>query len=172
MSPAKKLTFIGVAAAGCLLVGLGDRDRRAPRLLFNTTASAPVGFYWIDQRPPRLGDWVVVRPPADLALWMAQRGYLPASVPLLKRLAAAEGQTVCGQGGGLFIDGRLVAVARDQDRWGRRLHPVVGCHRLDDGEVFLLNADAPRSLDGRYFGPLPRATIVGRAAPLWPAGAR
>ncbi|MBV8103395.1 MAG: S26 family signal peptidase [Hyphomicrobiales bacterium] len=33
-------------------------------------------------------------------------------------------------------------------------------------EVFLMNAAAD-SLDGRYFGPLPAASIIGRAAPLW-----
>jgi conjugative transfer signal peptidase TraF len=169
---ALRMVVAGAALAGCALLVAPAIIDPAPRLLFNTTASAPVGFYWIDQRPPRLGDWVVVRPPAGLAQWMAQRGYLPANVPLLKRLAAAEGQTVCGRGGRLFIDGRLVAVARDQDRWGRPLRLFAGCRRLGDGEVFLLNADAPRSLDGRYFGPLPRATIVGRAAPLRLVGAR
>jgi conjugative transfer signal peptidase TraF len=163
---------VGAVIAGCALVISPFIVDPPPRLLFNTTASAPVGFYWIDRRPPRIGDWVVVHPPADLAIWMARRGYLPVNVPLLKRLAAAKGQTVCGRGGRVFIDGRLVAVARDQDRWGRRLHPFVGCHRLADGEVFLLNADAPRSLDGRYFGPLPRTTIVGRAVLLWTVGGR
>lgn len=169
---APRTLVIGAVIAGCALVISPVIVDPPPRLLFNTTASAPVGFYWIDQRPPRIGDWVVVRPPADLAMWMARRGYLPVNVPLLKRLAAAEGQTVCGRAGRVFIDGRQVAVARDQDRWGRRLHPFVGCRRLADGETFLLNADAPRSLDGRYFGPLSRTVMVGRAVPLWTAGGR
>jgi type IV secretory pathway protease TraF len=30
-----------------------------------------------------------------------------------------------------------------------------------------MNWNEPASLDGRYFGPLPRSAIVGRAAPLW-----
>ena len=34
------------------------------------------------------------------------------------------------------------------------------------GEVFLLNAD-PRSLDSRYFGPLPASAVVGRAQAVW-----
>jgi hypothetical protein len=30
-----------------------------------------------------------------------------------------------------------------------------------------MNWDAPDSLDGRYFGPLPASSIVARALPLW-----
>ena len=35
------------------------------------------------------------------------------------------------------------------------------------GDVFLMNPRSADSLDGRYFGPLPAASIVGRAIPLW-----
>jgi type IV secretory pathway protease TraF len=38
---------------------------------------------------------------------------------------------------------------------------------IADGEVFLMNWLSADSLDGRYFGPLPAASIIGRAAPLW-----
>jgi type IV secretory pathway protease TraF len=30
-----------------------------------------------------------------------------------------------------------------------------------------MNARSADSLDGRYFGPLPAASIIGRAASLW-----
>jgi len=30
-----------------------------------------------------------------------------------------------------------------------------------------MNRQSALSLDGRYFGPLPAASIVGRAIPLW-----
>ena len=35
------------------------------------------------------------------------------------------------------------------------------------GDVFLMNRHSGDSLDGRYFGPLPITTVVGRADPLW-----
>jgi hypothetical protein len=54
-----------------------------------------------------------------------------------------------------------------QDRNGRDLPIWQGCHRLGAGEVFLMNPDAPDSLDGRYFGPLPRTAITARLTPLW-----
>ncbi len=164
---AGRAPVIGGVIAGCVLLVAPLLLKSAPRLLFNTTASAPIGFYWLDHRKPQIGDWVVVQPPPVLATWMARRGYLPANVPLLKRLAAGGGQLVCGRAGRITIDGRPAAVARNRDRWGRALQPFNRCQRLRPGEVFLLNADAPRSFDGRYFGPLSSTTVIGRATPLW-----
>ena len=164
---ALRVQVVGAMIAGCALLASPVMLQPAPRLLFNTTASAPIGFYRIDRRPPRIGDWVVVKPPSNLADWMARRGYLPINVPLLKRLAAVEGQTVCGLDGRISIDGLPVATARLSDRWGRALRPFDGCHRLVAGQVFLLTAAAPGSFDGRYFGPLSSTVIVGCATPLW-----
>ena len=40
-----------------------------------------------------------------------------------------------------------------------------GCHRVRTDELFLLNP-APDSLDGRYFGALPAAGLIGTAHPI------
>ncbi|MES3027730.1 MAG: S26 family signal peptidase [Pseudomonadota bacterium] len=152
--------------AACLLLAITPTTR-PPRLVFNTTASAPLGFYLVDAGVPVVGDMVVVRPPRDLALWMAARGYLPSNVPLIKRVAASGGQTVCGGDGEVHIDGNAVAKVLPRDRHGRRLAAFTGCVQLADGDVFLLNTESPYSLDGRYFGPLRRDTVVGRATAIW-----
>ncbi len=166
------LRLLGLASAAGLLLVAPLVARPAPKLLLNTTASAPIGLYWVDQDRPGIGDLVVVDPPPALADWMARRGYLPSNVPLLKELAATAGQRVCGQAGQVTIDGRPVAVAQRRDRRGRALRPFEGCRRLAAGEVFLLNASAPASLDSRYFGPLTADRVVGRATPLWTRGGR
>lgn len=82
-----------------------------------------------------------------------------------RRLARARGALVT-------IGGTATALARQRDQLGRPLPAWEGCRTLTDGEVFLLNSDEPDSLDGRYFGPLPRTAIVGRAIPLWTQEAR
>jgi type IV secretory pathway protease TraF len=41
-----------------------------------------------------------------------------------------------------------------------------GCRALSDGEFFVFNADVPTSLDGRYFGPSPLSSVIGRAIPV------
>lgn len=165
MTPTSCL-ILALGGGACLLLALAPTER-PPRLIFNATASAPLGFYSVDDRAPLVGDLAVVRPPQKLALWMAMRGYLPSNVPLIKRVAAGTGQTVCGQGGEIRIDGRVAAAALTQDRRGRRLEPFTGCVGLRDGDVFLLNAETPDSFDGRYFGPLQRSAVVGRATALW-----
>ena len=50
---------------------------------------------------------------------------------------------------------------------GRPLPVWRGCRRIAHGELFLMNFDVPDSLDGRYFGPLPASTVIGRAVPLY-----
>src|SRR3546814_1305816 len=57
-----------------------------PRLIWNASASTPIGLYSLD-RPPRLDvtDLVAVEAPEPLASFLAERGYLPRGVPLMKR---------------------------------------------------------------------------------------
>ncbi len=153
--------------AACLAIGGATRDGHAPRLLFNTTASAPIGFYLVSPGRWTVGDLVAVWPPPSLAHWLAVRRYLPSNVPLLKTVAAGPGRQVCGRERVLFVDGRPLARARFRDRWGRPLPIFDGCRLLVDGEVLLVNADAPDSLDSRYFGPVPASGVLGRARPVW-----
>ncbi len=138
-----------------------------PRLVWNASASAPIGLYRIqpDNDPP-LGTLVAIAPPRHLGRWMAVRGYLGDNVPLLKHVAAKAGQRICRTGGTVSIDGRPVAVALSHDRAGRPLPVWRGCRTLGVEELLLLNPAHPDSLDGRYFGPLPASTVLGRAIPI------
>jgi len=159
--------LLGAALLGALAVVAPTLAIWRPALLWNTTASAPLGFYRLqaDGRP-HVGDWVAVRPPPPLAKWLARQGFLPAGVPLLKRIAATQPSKVCRIGAIIEIDGAAAAIARKVDRFGRPLPVWSGCRRLAGPEIFLLNADAPGSLDGRYFGPLSERSIIGKATPV------
>ena len=57
-----------------------------PRVIWNASASAPLGLYRIrpDSDPP-VGALVAVAPPERLGRWMAERGYLGRDVPLFRR---------------------------------------------------------------------------------------
>lgn len=154
--------------AAAMLVAFGSWVHPMPRLIWNASASVPIGLYAVrPERTPRREDLVVVSPPALLADYLAQGGYLPRGVPLLKRIAAVGGQRVCRTDRTVTVDGAAFATARDKDRRGRELPRWSGCVTLTDTQVLLLNRDVPDSLDGRYFGPLPTSTIVGRAQPIW-----
>lgn len=138
-----------------------------PRLVWNASASAPVGLWRIRPGAPiRVGDHVLAEPPPAARRLAAQRRYLPANVPMIKAVAAVSGDEVCAVGTSIEVNDRPVAVRRAADRWGRKLPWWSGCERLSGGAVLLLNP-APDSFDGRYFGPVAKGAIIGRATPLW-----
>lgn len=138
------------------------------RVIWNASASLPIGLYAVQHIDrPNIGDLVLARTPDDWTREFDTRGYLPAGVPLLKRVAAASGSTVCRNETRITIDGAFVATAQRHDRYGRPLPAWQGCHRLGADEVFLLIAEHSASLDGRYLGPTPMSSIIGRAEPLW-----
>jgi conjugative transfer signal peptidase TraF len=139
-----------------------------PKLVWNASDSVPIGLYAIRSAGKlEVTDLVLARPSEPLASFLADGGYLPRGVPLLKRIAALPGQRVCRNGPTISVDSAPLADARKRDRLGRPLPIWSGCRLVADGEVFLLNWDNPASLDGRYFGPVPASSIVGRAAPVW-----
>ena len=161
------LTTLAASSA----VAVSGPNMASPALIWNASASVPIGLYRVQPDPrPHVDDIVVVRPPEDLVWFLAVGGYLPRGVPLLKHVAALGGQRVCRSGRALSIDGEHVGDALERDHRGRALPMWQGCIVLTDAQVFLFNSDRPDSLDGRYFGPLERNTIVGRASPLWTHG--
>lgn len=158
-------TIVGASLVGAALAP------HLPVLLWNATASAPLGFYGLTPvGEAKVGDLVALRPPRRLADWLRRGGYLPKGVPLLKRVAAVGGQQVCRTGARIEVAGALAARALPRDRGGRPLPVWGGCRVLREDELFLLNA-APGSLDSRYFGPSRVGDLLGRAEPLWTWGA-
>lgn len=136
--------------------------------VWNVSASVPTGLYAIRGKASlHVGERVAIEPPPDLRRLLAERHYLPSTVPLLKRIAAVRGQRVCRFAYGITIDGQYVGAARARDRLGRPLPVWAGCRVLQSGELFVMNPAAPDSFDGRYFGVLRMADVIGRATPVW-----
>lgn len=159
--------YVMVTCLSVLTIGVSALVPMTPWFLWNASASAPVGLYLIQPNEHfEVPDLVAIAPPVPLAQVLDQRGYLPLGVPLLKRIVALPGQQVCRHGRAVTVDGIAMAQAQERDRIGRALPVWHGCQRIGDGEVFLLNWQHPDSFDGRYFGPLPRDAVIGRAIPL------
>lgn len=156
-----------VLASSALVAAPVWRDN-GPAFIWNASASVPVGLYRLaPARHVEVPDLVVVQPPEPLAAFLAERGYLPRGVRLIKRVLALPGDTVCRHGATISAFDHVYGMARERDSLGRTLPVWQGCRMLADGEVFLMNWVAADSLDGRYFGPLPATSIVARALPLW-----
>lgn len=141
------------------------------RVVYNASESVPVGWYRIETMVEsasslRVGGIVLTRLPAEPAALAAQRGYLPAHIPLLKRVGAVSPQHVCVRQGQVRIDGTPVAVVLRADRLGRAMPVWSGCRALVVGEVFLLSDTHPGSFDSRYFGPIDVSSVMGLARPL------
>ena len=163
-----RLEILFLAIVAVLGIGFGSAFTPSPKLIWNARASAPIGFYAVlPSHPLKVGDFVVAMPPDTLAVFFAARHYLPKGVPLLKHIAALPGQIVCRLGSVVTIDGIAAASALTRDRAGRPLPNWQGCRAISANEIFFLNRDVRDSLDGRYFGPLPMASLIGRAKPLW-----
>ena len=163
-----RATYVLVTAAAAHAIVFASLTPTSPRLVWNASASVPIGFYTIT--PPErieVSDLVAVMPPEPVASFMVERGYVARGVPLLKRVIGLPGQRVCRDGHAITIDSVPLGEARDHDSRGRDLPVWQGCRLIADAEVFLMNPDVGDSLDGRYFGPLPASVVIGRATPLF-----
>lgn len=157
--------FTAVVATALLLSTIGGTT---PCYIWNASSSVPIGIYRV-QPATRLAvtELVAIQPPDLLAAFLDLNGYLPVGVPMLKRVLALPGQTVCRNGLTIAVDGIDVGYARERDGSGRPLPVWHGCRVIADGDVFVMNWQSADSLDGRYFGPLAASAVIGRAVPVW-----
>jgi conjugative transfer signal peptidase TraF len=145
-----------------------DNRRSTPRYIWNASNSVPIGLYRIQPTGKlTITELVAVRPPDPLAAFLDLNGYLPAGVPMLKRVLALPGQTVCRTGVTITVDSLEMGQARERDGRNRRLPAWQGCRVIGEDELFVMNWQSADSLDSRYFGPLPASSIIGRAVPVW-----
>lgn len=157
------LALMGVSIAA---VGFAAFIQVAPRIVWNGSASAPMGLYRIDERSARIGEFVLVTPSESAAALIAEREYLPPDTPLIKRIAAQTGDEVCRENERIFINKLHVSDAFLVDSMGRRMPIWGGCFTLKYDELFLLNAHE-KSLDGRYFGATKRTQVIGVVIPVF-----
>lgn len=157
-----------VLAFGVGLVGATIIAPPLPRLVWNASASAPIGLYAVEPGASlKPGDMAIARVPARYRTLAAIRHYLPANVPLVKRVVAAAGDEVCALDAEIFVNGERVAARRPTDGMGRPMPLWTGCFRLRGEDLFLLMTASPASFDGRYFGATTADDVIGKARLLW-----
>jgi conjugative transfer signal peptidase TraF len=150
----------------------------------NESPSVPVGVWRLSPlRDEVRRDDIVSFCPPDTGVfreaWL--RGYLGSGLcqggyePLLKPIAAIEGDRVTRTEQGIRINGRLIANSKSlvSDVEGRTV-PSAGANDaiVAKGEVWVISSYNSLSFDSRYFGPVPVSRIEGLARPLFVMGPR
>ena len=143
---------------------------------FTLTPSMPIGFYRLVDEPLAKGTIVTFCPPAWAADFALKRGYLHrgscdgGTESLGKYILAVPGDTLVARPEGLTLNGEAIlgSAIYYRDRLGRELmHIPFGQHIVGSDSLFLFSGLHPRSFDSRYFGPVPRSSIISAARPLW-----
>lgn len=134
----------------------------APKLIYNKTNSAPIGWYAVEpKRALERDDLVAAFAPAEARTLAADRGYLPEHVPLIKTVWAVGGERVCHDGISVRVPNRPDISVIGQDGLGRAMPVISGCYTLNADEVFLVSLDVQTSWDSRYFGGVSDTLIIG-----------
>jgi conjugative transfer signal peptidase TraF len=163
----RRLSII-LAMCGATALALRPVENSSPLYIWNASQSVPIGLYRLQEaRRLDVTELVAVRPPEPLASFLDLNGYLPSGLPMLKRVLALPGQTVCRTGLTIIVDRIEMGQARERDDRGRPLPVWKGCRIITQDEVFLMNWQSTDSFDGRYFGPIPKSAVIGQAIPVW-----
>src|SRR5260221_2565540 len=131
---------VGLTVLAVLAVAWPILAAPVPILIYNASASAPLGFYRLVPGAVRRGDFALAHLPYPVARFAAARDYLPLSVSLVKRVAAVAGDRVCAGSSAIRINDQAVALVLARDGQGRPLTAWQGCRKLADDEGFLLLA--------------------------------
>ena len=159
--------IVGITLGAIALSALPIWMHNSTKLVYNPSASAPIGYYWVTEFDANssleVGSFVIIPTPIEYRLMAAKRHYLPINVPLLKKVTAISGDEICRQHQTIFINGKPIAEALIADKSGRKLPSWSGCVILKSDEFFVL-MNAKDSFDGRYFGALNTKDIIGIAS--------
>lgn len=152
--------------SGCAVAGaLGYR--------INVTPSLPLGIW----RTAAIDNAEFVEfclpdgPAKEVAV---ARGYLPnglcsgGGAPLLKPVAARSGDLVEVTAQGVAVNGHLVATPiATVDSAGRAMPAVArGMHKVAPHELWVLSSYHPGSFDSRYYGAIPRSSVLAGMVPV------
>lgn len=127
----------------------------------------PLSTTWITRwSEPRRGDVVVLESPVE-------------DVILLKRVIALPGDTVEVKKGHVFLNGKRVEASDQEEKLDGKTHalslasgggPDFGPDVVPKGKVLVMGDNRGNSRDGRMFGYVDEATILGRAVAVYSRG--
>jgi type IV secretory pathway protease TraF len=154
-----------MAAIGIAFLATKSLINPVPLVIWNASESVPIGWYFVAEHQPKIGEIAVIKPVDWVQIYASSRGYLPQDVWLLKPIFAVHPSIICRFGSHVFVNGKHVAKAKIKDKMHRGLPVWKGCKALSSTQYFVLGRHRD-SFDSRYFGPVEKRQVVGTAFSL------
>ena len=171
MQIGKRIKILAIGSISIGLLASAMATEFIPKIIYNPSASAPAGFYFVRQETvPEVGDYVLLTLPEPVKMMALERQYMGQDIPLLKQVSAKPGDHVCIRYDVVYVNYEAVTEVKSYDPSGRKMPIWKGCRKLEEGEFFLLNLYSVYSFDSRYFGPVRQNEIIGIATPIWVQG--
>ncbi len=134
-----------------------------PIVLYNPSASAPIGWYRLRANAPlKVGDQVAAYAPEWARKLADERQYLPYEYPMIKTIWASSGTKICVHNNRISVPNYPVIISLSQDSLGRDMPKLSGCFTLKADEYFLVSPDVQAGFDSRYFGAVEAQNILGK----------
>jgi signal peptidase I len=128
-------------------------------------------------REPDHGDIIVFRAPKEADVSAQMSGAKPVENVLIKRLIGKPGDTIEVKGGQVWRNGKPLVEPYVKDKMsveqpgGARFATEGAARKLGPDELFVMGDNRNHSNDSRFWGPLKRDRVIGKASLIfWPLG--
>lgn len=156
------LIILGAIVALVLLQG-PTYLKPVPRLIYNSSASAQIGWYQVfPGKAYDRGHLVASHLPKRASELANDRDYLLLGIPVIKTIGAVAGDEICRIDAEILLPDGVRLEIKDTDSMGRALPQLpAGCFTLPDKTVFLVSTRIETSFDSRYIGPVHTSLVLG-----------
>ena len=167
MTARLKTTDHDSAAACCVLPRRSSQRRHRSTSGMHPRAFRSASTAYDRRTSSYVTELLAVQPPEPLATFLDLNGYLPIGVPMLKRVLALPGQTVCRNG---------LTISSTPSRWARRGNATGEAVRSRngravassaEGEFFLMNWQSTELAGWPLLRAASASAVIGRAVPVW-----
>ncbi|MEM9243049.1 MAG: signal peptidase I [Pseudomonadota bacterium] len=131
---------------------------------YQASMSMPKGLYFVmPAKQLKRDDIVIFHPPRVAQEFLAKHPWGPPNNVLMKVVMGVPGDKVCKREHGVWINGQYIAPVFSEYAPGKALLNLAFCEILPAKHYLLMSTHVRRSFDGRYFGPVTKAEIIGKA---------